>query len=335
MKSKNLMKEIETYLKSYKTIQRIERIQKNLRLPTKFESRKQRVDTLLELRDKGRKILEKIKKEKILSKNVINKIEKIIKKADHLKRENCLLQVSDVIDVLKSNELSIFKEKSRNNIYEVRKYFALHKNLYYDNGLCVAMAVTKPKIIQNYHSHSGMLECTMILSGTIYAKGKINNIIKMFKAKEGDIIVIDPYTIHTLLNKTNKIGLNATVKIPLGFSDRKNFDEIPKNAYGNIKILKPKTIKKKWGEIKFLKKTEKGYSHKIDFLTIKPSNSLTSLSSNDTYIYVIKGNIEIMCDGKEKNASKDNLVFIEKKIRHKIKNLSNKNAVNLYRVREL
>ena len=331
----NLIKGIEDYIKEDKILKKIEKIQQNLKLPIEFEGRKKRVQELLKIRDKGKKILQKIGSENKVSKNIVGKIKKIIGKSDHLKRENCLLQVSDVVDVLKSNELCIFKEKSRNNLIETRKYFGFHKNLYYDDDICVSMAVTRPKIIQNYHSHLGMHEYTMVLSGSMHVKGKSDDGVKTLKAGEGDVIVTTPYTVHTLLNKSNKISLNATVKIPIGFSDRKEFDVIPKNVHGSIKVLKLKTIKKSWGEIKSFKRKDNGYFYKIDLLSIKPSKTIKSLIKNDSCIFVINGNVKIIYLSKEKVARKNNLIFISKNIKNKIKNLSKKNMVKLYRVRGL
>lgn len=335
MTKNNLTKDIKYYVKEYSTVKKIEKMQQNLKLPVKFEERRKRVQELLKIRDKGNKILQIIGNENKVSKNIINIIKKIIEKSDHLKRENCLLQVSDVVDVLKPNELCIFKEKSRNNLIETRIYFGLHKNLYYDDDICVSMAVTRQKIIQNYHSHLRMHEYTVVLSGGMHVKGKSDHGVKTLKADEGDLIVTTPYTVHTLFNKNNKISLNATVKTPYGFIDRKNFDVIPKNSHGSIKVLKLKTIKKSWGKIKSFKRKDNGYFYKVDLLSIKPSKTIKSLIKNDSCIFVIDGNVKIIYLSKEKVARKNSLIFISKNIKYKLKNLSKKNMVKLYRVRGL
>jgi len=331
----NLTKDIEDYIRKDKAIKKIEKIQKNLKIPVKFKERMKRVKELLKIRDDGRNILQKISNENKVYKNIIDKIKKMIEKSDHLKRENCLLQVSGVVDVLKPNELCIFKEKSKNNMMEIRKYFGLHKNLYYDDGLSVSMAVTLPKLIQNYHSHLEMYEYTTVLTGTIYAKWKGNKGIESISAKQGDTLFIKPYTIHTILNKSNKIGLNATVKIPIGFKDRKNFDSIPANANGVVKLLKCRTIKKNRCEVKSFRRKENGYSYQIDFINVNPLQSIESYTKNDTCIYVINGNVEIEFEGKIKIARKDYVIFINKRTRYKINSLSKDKVINLYSVREL
>lgn len=335
MVTNKLEKEIENYLREYRTLKKIEKIQKNLKLPVKLEERKKRIQKVLSTRNKGKKILEKIENKIKIPKAILRKIKKIVEKADHIKRENCLLQVSGAVGVLKPNELCIFKEKSRNNLMEIRKYFALHKTLYYDDGLSVSMAVTSPKLIQNYHSHLKMCEYTTILSGTIYVKAKTSKRIKVIKAKKSDTVIIRPYTIHTLINRTNKIGLNITVKIPVGFSDRKHFDEIPEKAIGDIKLLKARTIKREWGKEKSFKSKSNGYTYKADFLSIKPLGTMVSQMKNDSCIYVINGNVKIEYAEKEKIARKDNLIFVARNTKHKIKNLSREKTIDLYRVEEL
>lgn len=335
MVNTNTTDDIKDFLNEYKTVKRIEKIQRNIKLPVRFMERKKRVQELLKIKKKGEKILQKITNGNKISKNIVGKIQKIIEKSDHQKRENCMLQVNDVVGILKPNELCIFREKSRNDIIEIRKYFGLNKNLYYDEGLSVSMAVTLPKLIQNYHSHLEMQECTSVLTGKLCAKWKSNEGIKTINAKQGDSLVIKPYTIHTILNKCHKIGLNATVKIPIGFSDRKNYENLPKNANGDIKLLKTKIVKRSWGKIKSFKRKVNSHTYKVDFLYINPSDSVTFLLKNDSYTYVAEESAIIEFNGNKKIARANNLIFVSKKLKHKIKNRSGVKTLNLYRVREL
>ena len=65
-------------------------------------------------RNKGEKILLNV--DERIPKKLISKVESIVKKSDKLKRENCILQGSGLFYVIKPGELSIFKERSENNI---------------------------------------------------------------------------------------------------------------------------------------------------------------------------------------------------------------------------
>jgi len=333
MISKQFLEKIKAYLKKSKELGKISNIQKNLKPPVQFKQRNARVKRLLQIRNEGERILEKLSKENNQRKRIINRVEIIIKKANHLKRENCLLQISGHLGVLKSHELCIFKETSRNNMVEIRKYFGLHKNLYYDNGLSVAMAHTQPKLLQNYHSHKHMNEYTTILSGSITIKAKIGKHLKILKADEGDIIFAERYTVHTLQNNSTKSTLNATVKLPIGFQDRIGIDQLPENQKGEIKVIKLKRKKEKWGESKRETIKENGFTYKISFLTISPTKSLKWADKKATTLYVIQGNIEARGSKSKKKAKKNCLIFTQENC--VIKNLSKKTSAKLYVITQL
>lgn len=328
MVSKLLLRKIKTYLKKSKLLEEINHEQKSLKPPVSFRQRKNRVDKLQQIKDEGNQILEKIFKEKNVPKRLINGIKSMIAKTYYMKRENCLLLFSGPLGVLKPKELCIFREKSRNNIIEVRKYFGLHKNLFYDDGLSVAMAYTRPKLLQNYHTHGHMNEYTTVLSGSIIIKAKIGKRLKTLKANEGDIIFAERYTVHTLQNNSTKNSLNVTVKLPIGFHDRTGIDQLPENQKGKIKIIKLKRKKEKWGESKHETIKENGFAYKITFLTISPTKSLKLVNKKNTVLYVIRGNIEVTGSQTKKRAKKNYLIFTQEDCI--IKNLSKKTTAKVY-----
>lgn len=333
--SRSLLARIEEYLENNETIQEIWNTQKNLRPPVGVEERNERVHMLLKIRDNGRLLRDEVSGNKSASKipeSAVKKIYEIIDRADHLKRENCLLKIADSepFAVLKPDELCIFTEKSRNNLIEVRKYYGLHKNLFYDDGPCVSMAVTLPKLVQNYHNHTTMDEYTIVLSGSILVKARIGEKLETLKAEEGDIIYVKKDTVHTLFNKTKKNALNATVKVPVGFMDRRHIEVIPRIGEGEINVLKLKPTQKPWGALKSKTIEECGYEYQIDYMSVDPLAGLTSPGDRDTTIYVIDGEIHLQSAGKTAVAGRDHLVFITKDTKTIIKNASEKSTANLY-----
>lgn len=333
MVSKLFSDKIESYLKYSKVLDEISNKQKSLKPPVKFQHRIKRVKKLLQIKEKGNKILEKLSKEKNVPNGIIDTIKAMVQKADHMKRENCLLQISGPVGVLKSHELSIFREKSRNGMLEIRKYFCLHKNLFYDDGICIAMAFTKPKTLQNYHSHTHMNEYTTILSGSILIKAKIGKTLKTLKASEGDIIFVKRHTVHTLKNNSSKDAINVTVKPPVGFTDRISVDKIPKKHKGEIQIIRPKTIKKEWGKLRSKVIKGCGVTYNIFIMSINPSMSLELSDRRDTIIYVIQGSVDVLHKKNKKIAKKGYVIFVQK--RCIIKNLSKKIVAKLYCVKEI
>ncbi|MCK4781823.1 cupin domain-containing protein [Candidatus Parcubacteria bacterium] len=332
---------INTYINnSSKKLNEIAKMQQSLIPPVKFRERDQRVKALLRIRDKGKQILKQVSVKHNFSVKDRNKITQIIKRANHLKRENCLLQISGSFGILKPNQLCIFKEKSKNGIYEVRKYFGLHQNIYYDNGLCVSMAVTTPNLIQNYHLHSDMDEYTMVLSGKIDVEAIVNNKIKSFSVEPGKIILVKKGTVHTLVNRQKKSALNATVKLPLGFQDRIGVDKLPKKHKGYIKIIKPISRAERWGTLIYKVINSLGYKYKIFILIIKPSQNIKFTVKKDTAIYIINGCIEIKTKDKRKKASptrrgkKDYMVFLKKQ-NYSLHNTSKNIFAKLYCASEL
>ena len=333
MISKQFLEKIKGYLKKSKELKKIGNKQKSLKPPVKFKQRNARIKRLLQIHAEGKQILKKLSKKSNLPKGLINRVKSIVQKVDHLKRENCLLQISGPLGVLKAHELCIFKERSRNNMIEVRKYFGLHKNVFYDDDISVAMAYTGPKLLQNYHTHGHLNEFTMVLSGNIMIKGKIGNKLKILHAEEGDITFAKRLTIHTLQNSTAKNALNATVKLPIGFLDRSNVDTLPKKHEGEIKVIKLKKEKEKWGESKHKTIKENEFTYKISLLTLNPAKSLKSVNRNDTAIYVLQGNVEVTGRKTKKRAKKNYLIFTQENCI--IKNLSKKNTARLYCVTHL
>jgi len=323
---------IEKCLRYNKILAEIEHVQKNLKPPVDVEERAGRVRILLEIRDNCRSLLKEIPK----TESAIKEIGEIIERADHLKRENCLLKISDSepFGVLAPDELCTFKEKSRNNLIEIRRYYGLHKTTYYDDGLCVSMALTKPKLVQNYHSHSRMDEYTMVLSGSILIKARIGEELETLKADEGDIIYSKKDTIHTLFNKTKKTSLNATVKIPMGFKDRKHIDAIPKKGRGEIKVLKLKPTPKPWGILKSQAVRLNGYGYRVDYMSLNPLADITLLKADETTIYIIEGEIHLQTAGLPTASGRDALVFITKERETIIKNTSEETTAKLYVVSE-
>ena len=335
MTSGSLLARIEEYLENNETIQEIGNIQKNLRPPVGVEERNERVRMLLEIRDNGRLLRDEVSGNKSASgipESVVKKINEIIERADHLKRENCLLMIADhePFSVLKPDELCIFTEKSRNNLVEVRKYYGMHKNLFYDDGPCVSMAVTRPKLVQNYHSHTSMDEYTIVLLGSILVKARIGEKLETLKAEESDIIYVKKDTVHTLFNKTRKNALNATVKVPVGFMDRKHIETIPRKGEGEINVLKLKPTQKPWGALKSKTIKECGYEYQVDYMSVDPLAGLTSPGDRDTTIYVIDGEIHLQSAGKTAVAGRDHLIFITKGTETTIKNVSEKSTADLY-----
>ena len=340
MTSKSLSARIEEYLENNETTQEIWNTQKNLRPPVGVEERNRRVGILLKIRDEGRVLRDEVSRNKTafgIPESAVKKINELIERADHLKRENCLLKIADhePFSVLKPDELCIFTERSRNNLIEVRKYYGLHKNLFYDDGPCVSMAVTPPKLVQNYHSHTSMDEYTMMLSGSILIKARIGEKLETLKAEEGDILYAKKDTVHTLFNKTKKYAFNATVKVPVGFMDRKHIETIPRKGEGEINVLKLKPTQKPWGTLKSRTIKECGYEYQIDYMSVNPLAGLTSPGDRDTTIYVIDGEIHLQSAGKTAVAGRDHLVFITKGTETTIKNASEKSTARLYIASEI
>lgn len=327
------LKTISTYIKYEKYLNKIEALHKKLKSPVKSSDRKKRTKILLRIRNKGKKIL--LNANERIPKKMISKVESIVKKSDKLKRENCILQGVGPFYVIKPGDLSIFKERSENNIIELRKYYGVHRKSYYDDALSVSMAFTLPGLFQKFHSHERMNELTMVLSGNIIAKGKTSTGLKTLSVYPGDVFMAKPYTIHTLINKNSYMGLNATVKVPIGYGDRKEFKKIPKANNGYINVMRLKKKKERWGYIKCFTWKEKSFKYRVDFISINPLSSLESMSDKDLFIFNITGSLTISVNGNSRKVSKGSLIYIRKNFKYVINNFSKKNEANLYSVCDL
>ncbi|HIE34021.1 MAG TPA: hypothetical protein EYP86_02645 [Candidatus Altiarchaeales archaeon] len=337
MTSRSLIAKINRYLKNYRVLDRIEDIQRRLKPPVDPREQKIRVRKLLRIRDKGRKILNEISRNKSIPDDLVNRVNEIIDRADHLKRENCLLQIPDFepVGIIKPDDLCIFEEISRNNMVEIRKYYSLHKNLYYDEGLCISMAFTQSKLLQNYHSHLSFNEHTLVLDGNILLKARIGTDLIRLRADVGDMIFVRRGTVHTLINKTNRKSLNATVKVPMAFSDRVHIDNIPTSTEGSVRIIRLKAIERNWGRLKHRIIREKGYRYNVGLMFIDPLKSLSILNDGNTTLYVVNGRIQMRHNGKQEIVSYDNLVFVKGGNAVEIKNTSEKQVARLYVVTDL
>jgi len=327
------LKTISTYMKYEKYLNKVEALHKKLKSAVNPNDRKKRVKILLMIRNKGEKIL--LNANERIPKKLISNVESILKKSDKLKRENCILQGTGPFYVIKPGELSMFKERSENNIIELRKYYGVHRKKYYDDALSVSMAFTLPGLIQKFHSHEGMNELTMVLSGSILAKGKTSSGLKTLSVYPGDIFMAKPYTIHTLINKNSLMGLNATVKVPIGYQDRKEFTKMPASSNGSIKVLRLKKKKTSWGYIKRFTWNEKSYKYRLEFISINPLSSLESISDTDIFIFDINGSLKTTVNGNSKKVTKGSLIYIRKNSKYKVSNFSKKNEANLYSVCDL
>ncbi|MAG91409.1 hypothetical protein CMO83_01920 [Candidatus Woesearchaeota archaeon] len=254
--------------------------------------------------------------------NIINKLLKIKNSGELVLRENPILMTKPPVDVLKWEDMPVRYALNIDGRKELRKGFGLHTNPFNEAGLSITIAFTPANYAQLFHHHS-VSEFSFNLDVGIIGFYRNNTTEKHFKINKEEVAYYKADTIHKLVNRSNIINRNISVKSDQAILKWKPYYLNNSVIKGYGKSIKHYATKKyKNYLIKIYKVKDKFYNYVINILKINPDKSVNLINKSALYMYVIDGKLKVYSNGKNFWCGKNDLIVVDPGIRFTIKSIT-------------